>query len=151
MPLGNVYYYFKTKDDLASAVLAQRRNEFLALLQYCERADDPRERLLCFLDRLTRGADVVVEHGCPVGSLCQELDKERSTLSDQADLIVRAMLDWVSVQFQLLGVPDAEGRARHFLVTLQGASMMAHTLQDVRFIKEEGAHLRAWIEGTEAS
>src|SRR5260370_508890 len=45
VPLGNVYYYFKTKDELAAAVVEHRLKELGKLQQSWEEMDSPKERL----------------------------------------------------------------------------------------------------------
>src|SRR5260370_21059166 len=45
VPLGNVYYYFKTKDELGAAVVEHRLQELGKLQQSWEEMDSPKERL----------------------------------------------------------------------------------------------------------
>src|SRR5919109_1095410 len=45
IPLGNVYYYFKTKDELVGAVLAGYQNQAETLIKSLERARTPQSRL----------------------------------------------------------------------------------------------------------
>src|ERR1700686_5665756 len=45
VPLGNVYYYFKTKDELAAAVVEHRLKELGKLQQSWEEMDSPKERV----------------------------------------------------------------------------------------------------------
>src|ERR1700751_6375047 len=49
VPVGNVYYYFKTKEELAEAVVEQRLEEFRAARAEWDRLSSPKERLLAFL------------------------------------------------------------------------------------------------------
>ena len=41
--LGNVYYYFKTKDAIGDAIIELRVSRFKRLLQELDKADSPRE------------------------------------------------------------------------------------------------------------
>src|SRR6266436_5370557 len=50
VPVGNVYYYFKTKEELAEAVVERRRGEFRAAREGWDRLSSPKERLLAFVD-----------------------------------------------------------------------------------------------------
>jgi AcrR family transcriptional regulator len=72
VPPGNVYYYFKTKEDLVRAVVEAYIVDADTMLADLDRLRSPQARL----KGLTRGwldvADTVAEHGCPVGSLCAE-------------------------------------------------------------------------------
>ena len=49
MPVGNVYYYFKTKEELAEAVVERRLEEFRAAQAEWDRLSSPKERLLAFV------------------------------------------------------------------------------------------------------
>src|SRR5437899_12206063 len=43
VPVGNVYYYFKTKDEIGEAIVEQRLLEFRALREQWDRAGSPKE------------------------------------------------------------------------------------------------------------
>jgi len=53
VPLGNVYYYFKTKDELVEAVIASHAELVAATLGGLERHRNPKDRLKAFA-RLVR-------------------------------------------------------------------------------------------------
>ncbi len=146
VPLGNVYYYFKTKDDIAAAVIKQRKAETQRFLTQCEQQPDPKERLIRFLDMPLGFRNAIAEFGCPVGSLCQELNKELSPLSQEADSILKLQLEWAQAQLRLLGRQDAEGLALHFVSALQGMSLLANALGDPTVVDKEVARLERWIQ-----
>ena len=50
VPVGNVYYYFKTKEELAEAVVERRLEEFRAARAEWDRLSSPKERLFAFVD-----------------------------------------------------------------------------------------------------
>src|SRR6476620_9257184 len=81
VPAGNVYYYFKTKEELIRAVVDDYIGQADAMLAELDRLRTPASRL----KGLTRGwldvADTVADHGCPVGSLCAELNRCDGPLS----------------------------------------------------------------------
>src|SRR5271170_2559318 len=76
VPVGNVYYYFKTKEALAEAVIGAHekalRERFAA---WTSAHREPRGRLRCLIRAPLDSADRVIQFGCPHGSLCQELEK----------------------------------------------------------------------------
>src|SRR6266436_6182666 len=43
VPVGNVYYYFKTKEELAEAVVERRLEEFRAARAEWDRSSSPKE------------------------------------------------------------------------------------------------------------
>ncbi len=147
VPLGNVYYYFKTKEEIASAVIKQRKAETQAFLTRCEQRPDPRDRLIAFLDMPLSFRSSIAEYGCPVGSLCQELNKELSPLSREADSILKLQLAWAQSQLRLLGLEDAEDLTLHFISALQGMSLLANALGDPTIVDKEVARLKRWIQG----
>src|SRR5580704_18904101 len=73
VPLGNVYYYFKTKDELGEAVVERRLAEVRAFRDELNGLGSPKERLLAFVDRMHRNKEQLARAGCPLGSLCSEL------------------------------------------------------------------------------
>ncbi len=146
VPLGNVYYYFKTKDDIASAVIDERMQEFRALAAEWEKQPDPKRRLLAFLDMPSAMRDTVASHGCPVGSLAQELNKEHSPLAQQADHLLKAHLDWVRKQFRELDRTDADDLGLQMIATLQGVSLLCNTLRNPMIVDRQIKRLRAWLE-----
>ena len=50
VPLGNVYYHFKTKDEIGGTIVKLRISRFKKLLQDLDKADSPKERLCGFVD-----------------------------------------------------------------------------------------------------
>lgn len=148
VPLGNVYYYFKTKEELAKAVIAGRRAQIDALQEHCEQqCDDPRGQLRCMLEVLRGQAEAVAEHGCPIGSLCQELNKAPSELSDQADSLLRRQLQWARERLETMRVPDAASLARHFIASLQGGALISHSLHDPEAVNEQVDRLLKILDG----
>jgi len=145
VPLGNVYYYFKTKEEIGAAVIDERLADFRAMFRAWEDEPDPRGRLLAFLALLDSVQEVVASHGCPIGSLCQELDKGGSPLAEKADAVIKAQVAWVTEQFHLLGRANAAELARELVVGVHGASLVAHALRDPAVLGEKIRRLREWI------
>src|ERR1700759_1007530 len=75
VPLGNVYYYFKTKDELVRTVLTGYQEQAAVLIASLERSRTPQARLKALARNWVDMRDEVVRHGCPMGTLCAELDK----------------------------------------------------------------------------
>src|SRR5437588_6302472 len=69
VPVGNVYYYFKTKEELGEAVVERRLAEIRAFRAEMGRLSSPKERLVAFLDSIQRNKDRLVRGGCPIGGL----------------------------------------------------------------------------------
>lgn len=144
VPLGNVYYYYKTKDEIVRAVIEDRTARFHALAEGWERDSDPVARLCCFLQMPLSIDKSIAAHGCPVGSLSQELSKHGD--SELAGQTLRAQLTWVGRQFRLLGCADAEQLARQFIATLQGGSLLANSLNQPEVLLEQVEQLKDWLQ-----
>ena len=54
VPLGNVYYYFKAKDDIVRAVIAAHLENLQAVLGTFDRYPSPRDRLIAFTREVSR-------------------------------------------------------------------------------------------------
>ncbi len=48
VPVGNVYYYFKTKEELGEAVVERRLAQFREFREEIDRLSSPKERLFAF-------------------------------------------------------------------------------------------------------
>ena len=81
VPVGNVYYYFKTKEELGEAVVEQRLTEFLEFREELDRLGSPKERLFAFAESIHRNREQLARGGCPLGGLCLELHKEGGALA----------------------------------------------------------------------
>lgn len=147
VPLGNVYYYFRTKDEIGSAVISEYESNVKALLHGFEQDEsDPRQRILLFLNFTIEMKDITAASGCPIGSLCQELDKERSTLSEKIDAILQFELQWVAEQFEKMGQSQAVIHGQHVIVTICGTGLLANALNDPEVVVNEIGRLKAWVE-----
>src|SRR5437764_11704280 len=80
VPVGNVYYYFKTKDELVEAAIDSHVQDIRSLLRTLERHPTPRARLKGLVRELTAQRELAAQYGCPLGSLCSELDKRSDGL-----------------------------------------------------------------------
>lgn len=146
VPLGNVYYYFKTKDDIASAVIGERLSELKAMQQALESLSDPKARLRKMLDMLAEHRKDYTAHGCPVGSLCQELNKKDTPLTEEAHQMLRLQIRWAAEQFRQLRKRNASVLAHHYVATLQGAALLASTFGNASILLEQSGQLKVWLD-----
>jgi TetR/AcrR family transcriptional repressor of nem operon len=139
IPLGNVYYYFRTKEDLAKAVIDERNKYVRARHASFEKDASPVARIAEFLERIYEAADDRTAHGCPVGSMNQEANKLGGKLAQDAASTVKIMLAWVGEQFKALGLKpkQAAEEAVALLSAVQGSILLAQTLQDASLIRRE--------------
>jgi len=146
MPLGNVYYYFKTKDEIGDAIVELRVSRFRRLLREFDKAESPKERLCAFVQTKVRNREPLARSGCPVGTLCSELRKLGGPAAGKSKVLFATALAWMELQFKTMG-KGARSRdlAVHLLSATQGVSVLAHTFGDPGLIDSQAALLREWI------
>jgi AcrR family transcriptional regulator len=149
VPKGNFYFYFPSKDDILTAVIETRIASLRGILvQFEQEFEDPRDRLKRMADMPRNDFPMIMEFGCPMGSLTAELGKQQHELCDNARQMFSLLLEWAENQFHLLGGDrkEAKSRARQLMIRLQGASVMAQAYQDRDWILDEVAQIKQWID-----
>ena len=146
VPLGNVYYYFKTKEEIGSALIEHRANFYRGLIESWSKLSDPKQRLLALIGMVSGERETLAQSGCPIGSLCQELHKDGGPLADKSASLMAVLLSWIEQQFRALGRgKESSDLALHLVSALQGASLLTHTFRQPDLIVRETARLREWI------
>jgi AcrR family transcriptional regulator len=128
VPLGNVYYYFKTKDELVDAVVEGQTAEVRALLAHLDSRRTPRARLKGLVDNWASAADLVAQSGCPLGSLCSDLAKSNG--HETSATLFELLLSWTETQFRELGRRDAADLALMLISGIQGAAVLSNAAHD---------------------
>lgn len=145
IPLGNVYYYFKTKDALVQAVVEAHQAEARAMLAAIDHAyPGPRERLKALFGALAKQSDLIARYGCPQGSLCQELGK-RADGAPAAELM-REPVEWAERQFAAMGRPDARDLAVQVIARYQGTALLTSAFRDPGLMEAEARRVAQWID-----
>ncbi|KPC58401.1 TetR family transcriptional regulator [Streptomyces chattanoogensis] len=145
--VGNVYYYFKTKDELVAAALAEHARQLEAITGKLDRLPDPRERLKSLVQGWVGQRDLAARYGCPTGTLAAELDKRpEGGLDAEAGNVIRLLLEWAERQFREMGLPDPDGLALTLVGAYQGMSLLANALRDPEIMVREGDRLTAWLD-----
>ncbi|MHB0992140.1 MAG: TetR/AcrR family transcriptional regulator [Burkholderiales bacterium] len=144
---GNIYHYFKTKDEILQAVIARHLEEYRLLLEKWDKAHkDARQRLIAFATMITGRKAELVEYGCPIGSLNTELGKDRRDLQQAAGALFDLFRDWLSTCFQQLGKgAESESLALHLLGRAQGIAVISQVYRDKKLLQRETNRLSEWI------
>ncbi|MCM0677703.1 TetR/AcrR family transcriptional regulator [Micromonospora phytophila] len=147
VPVGNVYYYFKTKDELVQAALAEHSGHLAELTGELDKLPDPLERLKALVALWVGQRDLAARYGCPTGTLAVELDKRTEGGIDlEAGKVIRLLLDWVEHQFRELELPNPDDLAITLVGAYQGMSLLANALRDPEIMTREGARLTHWLQ-----
>jgi AcrR family transcriptional regulator len=147
VPLGNVYYYFRTKDDLLAAVLNAHLQELQARFAQWDQDPQPRHRLLSWLQSEREGQYELARYGCPYGSLGQEVGKEETPAIALVAQLLQVHIEWAAEQFRLLGkVPtEAHDLAVDLVAALQGAFLLSCSLRSSALLDRRLDRLQTWI------
>jgi TetR/AcrR family transcriptional regulator, transcriptional repressor for nem operon len=146
VPTGNVYYYFKTKDELIGAAVQRHAEDIQAMLASLERHRTPQTRLKAFIRTLVGRRELLAEYGCPLGGLCSDLSRREPGFAGAPTELVRLPIAWATEQFELLGRDDAEELAVALLAAYHGAALLTNTLHDPGLMSREGRRLSRWID-----
>lgn len=147
VPLGNVYYYFKTKEAIGIAVIEKRAAEWAERLAGWSELTDPLARLMSLVRYSLENIELTARFGCPVGGLCQELGKQGGPLSDLAAKLLHDVLQWSEEQFRALGLNDkAAGLSLNLISSIQGMYLLTHTFKDPKLSHRHCEELKSWLE-----
>ena len=146
VPVGNVYYYFKTKDDLVGATIESQTHDVRDVLESLERHRTPQARLKGLIRELTAHSELTAEHGCPMGSLCSELDKRPDDLDRSCAELLQLPIDWAEQQFRQMGRRDARDLAVSLIASYQGIALLTNTFRDPELMAREARRLERWID-----
>jgi TetR/AcrR family transcriptional repressor of nem operon len=146
VPPGNVYYYFKTKDDLVRAVIESRAEQVGAMLDSLQSRRSPAARLKALAHQWVEMRDLVARYGCPFGTLAAELDRRDDGLDREAAKPISVILDWAEDQFRQMGRRDARELAVSLFSGVQGGALLANALRDPDLMTSQVRHLDRWID-----
>lgn len=148
VPAGNVYYYFKTKDEVIAAVVEAHVQQVRAALASIDTAHrSPGARLKALVRELAGQSEVVARYGCPLGSLCSEIDKRLDAPDFAVAELMLAVIAWSEEQFQQMGYGNqARDLAVDLLAAYQGSALLANTLRDPKILSESARRLDRWID-----
>jgi TetR/AcrR family transcriptional regulator, transcriptional repressor for nem operon len=151
VPVGNVYYYFKTKDDIIGAVVQSRVDQIESALTALERQHrSPKARLKALVRFLAEQATSIAQSGCPHGTLSSELAKQAEGSDPLAAPLMQIPLDWAEQQFRALGRRDAHDLAVELLVSYQGSAVLTNALGQPELMSRQAHRLEKWIDALRA-
>ncbi|WP_311932455.1 TetR/AcrR family transcriptional regulator [Microbispora sp. H11081] len=146
VPVGNVYYYFKTKDQLVEAAIDAQARRLDTIIATLDRLPAPQDRLKGLVDGWVEQRDLAAQYGCPTGTLASELDKRADGLDQMLAKVMAVLIGWVERQFQAMGRDDARELAVALIAAYQGISLLTNTFRDPELMTVEGHRLHRWID-----
>jgi TetR/AcrR family transcriptional regulator, transcriptional repressor for nem operon len=147
VPAGNVYYYFKTKDDIIAAVIEAHVQQAKAALASIDRSHhSPKSRLKALVGQYARQGEVIALYGCPHGSLCSELDKRPGSPGFALEELMRVPIEWAEEQFRALGRRDPHDLAVTLIAAYEGSALLTNTFRDPSILTRQARRLNRWID-----
>jgi TetR/AcrR family transcriptional regulator, transcriptional repressor for nem operon len=152
VPLGNVYYYFRAKDDLVAAVTQARSREIQDLGALLEkRHRSPKARLKGLVRMVADRREAITAYGCPYGTLCAELvNQDQDSSRALAAGLMRSLVAWTELQFREMGRRDAHDLALELVAKYQGSAAVASALGDPNVFAQQARRMQRWLDGIEA-
>jgi TetR/AcrR family transcriptional regulator, transcriptional repressor for nem operon len=148
VPLGNVYYYFKSSPKTSSPPLQSTPTPGKPRAAVAARvaAPYPQARLKTLVRLIVSQPDQVALYGCPRGSLCSELGKQDNDLARAGRALTHTAIAWIEQQFKAMGRRDARDLAFALLASYEGTELLANTFRDPDLMVREGHRLERWID-----
>ncbi|MBO0804824.1 MAG: TetR/AcrR family transcriptional regulator [Nocardiopsaceae bacterium] len=145
--VGNLYYYFKAKDDIVAAIAHAHAHQLRSGLAELERRHrSPRARLKALVGVLADRREMIARYGCRYGTLGSELAKQAEGADPLAALLMRIPLDWAEQQFRAMGRRDAHDLAVELVATYQGSALLANALGQPELMARQARRLEHWID-----
>jgi AcrR family transcriptional regulator len=147
VPAGNVYYYFKTKNEVIAAVIEAHAQQVKTTLGAIDaRHQSPKSRLKSLVREFAAQSEIIAQYGCPLGSLCSELDKRAGEPGLDVAQLMRLPVDWAEQQFRSLGRRDAHDLALDLIAAYEGSALLASTMRDPSVLSSAARRLSRWID-----
>ncbi len=149
VPLGNMYYYFKEKKSIGEAVILKMTLEYKTMFDLLNKTQCPLERLRLFIKNQyynCKSTDIV-KYGCRVGTLSQEISKQKNSLSKNIISLIQIILCWIKEQFVELGFSNnANNYAIFFMSNLQGMCLLTNAFADPKILKDQSDYLLTFVK-----
>jgi AcrR family transcriptional regulator len=151
VPVGNMYYYFKTKDDIVTAVVEARTEEIRSATAALQRRHgSPKARLKALVAMLADERDSIADHGCSLGTLCTELAKHSDESHPLTAPLMQTLIDWTEQQFHAMGRRDAHDLALELVIAYQGSAVLTNALAQPELMARQARRLEKWINALQA-
>ncbi|HXH55228.1 MAG TPA: TetR/AcrR family transcriptional regulator [Gammaproteobacteria bacterium] len=147
LPLGNIYYYFKTKNDIGIAILDAMILLQQNIFQQLDKEPSPKNRLLDFLEQAKQDAKLIARQGSEIGTLCQEFGKKGGILANLSAKVIMNVLLWMEIQFYALGfIKEAPDLSLDLMYKLEGIFLLGYAFRDPNLITRQIALVQDYLK-----
>lgn len=140
IPLGNLYYYVKTREELVIAVLDACEQDLQGLLSGWAELEAG-EWLAAYFDWLLEDPQESVRLGCPFGTLAAELSLLGDPAAPRAAALVQKYRTAVTERTQLLRIEKGDT----VFSAIQGAYFIARVLHNPQIYQKTIEEIRHQI------
>jgi TetR/AcrR family transcriptional regulator, transcriptional repressor for nem operon len=122
---SSIHYYFKTKDDLAIAIIKRYHENFKEQLDGIDsKSVDPKEKLANFSEIFKTLASTK-EKFCLCGMMAAELAALSEEACKELSRYFHSVKTWLSGIFSILGSDNPAAEAEAYLALLEGGLLLA--------------------------
>ena len=148
IPVGNIYYYFRSKADVAYAVadgFVLDTEDMIA--EIIAASPVPRSRLTALVDRLGASQRSRLNHGCPVAGAMREFRLDAPKASARAAEVFSLISAFIASEIGRTGTRPAialsVGRAA--VAEWQGGIILGSALQETSVVAESARRLARMV------
>ena len=144
IPVGNVYYYFRTKSDVAFAVAEGFVDDTGDMLAEISKAEaDPRKRLVLLANRLAASQRSRMAHGCPVAAAMRDFRLDAPKAAERAAEVFTMISAFVATEAGRTGLRPALalGTGRAAVAEWQGGIVLGQAMRDGPAVAESARRL----------
>lgn len=132
---SSIHYYFRSKDDLAVALVEYTHELHDEIFQnFQESILYPKDRLEALIDFFQNY--ITEKKFCLCGMLVAELNSVSGDVRNKLNKYFSYFQTWLAQQFDEIGSNDSNNQAMAFLTTLEGALLIARVRNDPNVVKK---------------
>lgn len=156
VPLGNIYYYFKTKTDIAQGVADIFMEETLASLKnITSQSKTTADAIKGFTTMLKESAKARSELGCPLAHAIRDFSPKAPAAAAKTNEVFETLIGWLSQTLNKGGDRQAMRHAKMAIARWQGAIILAHAEKSeqilLEIINEVEHELLQWMQDMNAA
>jgi AcrR family transcriptional regulator len=144
IPVGNVYYYFQSKADVAYAVAdGFVRDTEDMISEIIAASADPRARLVSLVERLSASQRNRLAHGCPVAGAMRDFRVDAPKASERAAEVFSIISAFIAAEVGRTGARPAValGVGRAAVAEWQGGIVLGSALKEGSVVAESARRL----------
>lgn len=154
---GNLYFYFKSKDELGYAVLNRFTEDFMQHQQHhlTNKTDRPLQIIYGMLDSMEQHLrEMSCRGGCPFGNFAIEMSDIHEGFRKRVEKVfdlwidqLQRVLDAAKQKGALNSSVDSRALAQLLVAAMEGATMLSKTKKNAKTFRNCAQSLRALLEG----